>query len=486
MSTAAPPPEISELVSKKSLRKSVVAGSIGVLVHWFDWAVYAYLAGTIAVVFFPESNSTAGLLSAFAVFAVSFLVRPIGAVIFGRLGDRLGRKHTLSIVILAMALATLVLGLLPGYDTIGILAPILLIATRVVQGLAAGGEFGSAAAFLGEFSPAKHRGFGVSWLEFGSLLGFLLASFTVVLLNLAFDPQQIIDWAWRIPFLITVPLGLIGLYIRRKIEDTPEFEQLKELETVSHAPVREVFQRNWREFLQTSGMETFMNVTFYVVLVYLLTYQEVYIGFDAGRAALLSTLASALGLIIVPFAGIASDRLGRKPVLLTAAIALTVLAVPLFMLMQRGEEWAAFVSTLGLALILAIILGTHAVTVVELFPTRTRQTGLSTAYALTAALFAGPAPYVLTWLLGVTGDMLVPGYFLLGVGVIGVVTVLTLPETRGTPLIKAQDLETATVEIPAEVLQALHPTDSAAPAAATDSPPTGGPHHTTHTDRSSS
>ena len=445
--------EISDLVDQKSLRKSVVAGSIGVLVHWFDWAVYAYLAGTIAVVFFPESNSSSGLLAAFAVFAVSFLVRPIGAIIFGRLGDRLGRKQTLSIVILSMALATLVLGLLPGYSSIGIAAPILLIATRVVQGLAAGGEFGSAAAFLGEFSPAKRRGFGVSWLEFGSLLGFLLASFTVVLLNLVFDPQQIIDWAWRIPFLITVPLGFIGLYIRRKIEDTPEFEQLKELETVSHAPVREVFQRNRREFIQTCGMEIFMNVTFYVVLVYLLTYQEVYIGFDAGQAALLSTLASALGLIVVPLAGIASDRVGRKPVLMTAAIALTVLAIPLFILMQSGASWAAFVSTLGLALILAIILGTHAVTVVELFPTRTRQTGLSIAYALTAALFAGTAPYVLTWLLDTTGNMLVPGFFLAVVGVVGIVTVVSLPETRGIPLLKEQDLETATVEVPGELFE---------------------------------
>ncbi|WP_336658512.1 MFS transporter [Leucobacter sp. USHLN153] len=448
MTTPQHRPELSELVDKKSLRKSVVAGSIGVLVHWFDWAVYAYLASTLAEVFFPQENATAGLLSTFAVFAVSFLVRPLGAVIFGNLGDRLGRKQTLSIVILAMAIATLVLGLLPGYDSIGVFAPILLVVTRIVQGLAAGGEFGSAAAFLGEFSPAKRRGFGVSWLEFGSLLGFLLASFVVYLLNVAFDESEIIEWAWRIPFLITVPLGFIGLYIRRKIEDTPEFEQLQELETVSHAPVKEVFQRNWKQFLQTCGMETFMNVTFYVVLVYLLTYQEVYIGFDAGRAALLSSLASGLGLIIVPLAGILSDKIGRKPVLMTAAIALTVLSVPLFMLMGRGDSVSVFLSTLGLALILSIILGTHAVTVVEIFPTRTRQTGLSIAYAVTAALFAGTAPYVLTWLLDTTGNLVSPGIFLGVVGVIGIVTVLTLPETRGVALLKPQDLETATVEIP--------------------------------------
>lgn len=451
MSTPEAPRELSDLVDRKSLRKSVVAGSIGVLVHWFDWAVYAYMAATIAVIFFPESDRTAGLLATFAVFAVSFLVRPIGAIIFGRLGDRLGRKQTLSIVILAMAVSTLVLGLLPGYATIGIVAPILLIATRIVQGLAAGGEFGSAAAFLGEFSPAKRRGFGVSWLEFGSLLGFLLASFAVFLLNQAFTPEQITDWAWRIPFLITVPLGFIGLYIRRKIEDTPEFEALQKLETVSHAPVKEVFTRNRRQFIQTCGMEIFMNVTFYVVLVYLLTYQETTVGFDPSRAALLSTLASALGLIVVPLAGIASDRVGRKPVLYTAAIALTVLSIPLFLLMQMGTGWSAFVSTLGLALILAIILGTHAVTVVELFPTRTRQTGLSIAYALTAALFAGTAPYLLTWLIDRTGNELVPGYFLAVVGVIGIITVISIPETRGVRLIKEQDLETTTVELPPEL-----------------------------------
>ncbi|GAA1856246.1 MFS transporter [Brevibacterium marinum] len=439
--TGALTPDIAARTRKKGLQKSVVAGSIGVLVHWFDWAVYAYMATTIASIFFPESEEAAGLLATFAVFAVSFLVRPIGAIIFGRLGDRLGRKLTLSVVILAMAASTLVLGLLPTYQTIGMLAPILLIATRIVQGLASGGEFGSAAAFLGEFSPPKHRGFGCSWLEVGSLLGFLLASFVVYLLNQALTPEQVLAWGWRIPFLITVPLGLIGLYIRRKIEDTPEFEALQTNETVAQSPLREIFKRNPKQFIQTCGMEIFMNVTFYVVLTYLLTYQETTLGFDAGRAALLSTLASALGLIIVPLAGIASDRFGRKPVLMTAAVSLTVLSVPLFMLMGMGSSWASFASTFGLAFILAIILGTHAATVVELFPTRTRQTGLSIAYAVTAALFAGTAPYALTWLIDRTGNTLSPGFFLAAVGVVGIVTVVSIPETRAVDLLKDDDLE---------------------------------------------
>lgn len=443
--TGAHQPELNVITQRKGLQKSIVAGSIGVLVHWFDWAVYAYMATTIASVFFPESNKTAGLLATFAVFAVSFLVRPLGAIIFGRLGDKLGRKLTLSVVILAMAASTLVLGLLPTYETIGIVAPVLLVLTRIVQGLAAGGEFGSAAAFLGEFSPRTRRGFGCSWLEFGSLLGFLLASFVVYLLNQALTPEQVIAWGWRIPFLVTVPLGLIGLYIRRRIEDTPEFEALQKMETVAHSPVREVFKRNPKEFIQACGMEIFMNVTFYVVLVYLLTYQETSLGFDAGRAALLSTLASALALVVVPLAGLASDRWGRKPVLMTAAIALTVSSVPLFMLMGTGGSLAAFGSTFGLSFILAIILGTHAATVVELFPTRTRQTGLSIAYAVTAALFAGTAPYALTWLIDRTGSVLSPGYFLTAVGVVGILTVISIPETRGIDLLKDSDRETASL-----------------------------------------
>lgn len=432
-------------VSQKGLRKSVAAGSIGVLVHWFDWAIYAYLATTIGKVFFPEQDRTAALLAVFAVFAVSFGVRPLGAFLFGALGDKLGRKKTLSIVILAMAGSTLLVGLLPGYSSIGIWAPALLIFARVIQGLAAGGEFGSAAAFLAEFSPTKHRGFGVSWLEFGSLLGFLLASLTAFALSTAMSAEALVEWGWRIPFILTAPLGIIGYYIRTKIEDTPEFQSLEKLESVAQSPVKEVFTRNWKQLLQTSGVEIMMHVTFYIVLVYLLTYQEEVLGWSASSAALLSTVASIAALILVPIFGMLSDRYGRKPLLITASVLLMVFSYPLFMLMQSAVPAAGALSTIGLGIILAIILGIHAVTVSELFPTRTRQSGLSIAYSVTAAIFAGTVPYVLTWGIAATNNTMLPAFYLILVGLVGFATMLTMKESKGIDLLR-DDIKFARIE----------------------------------------
>lgn len=423
------------LVDQKSLRKSVAAGSVGVLVHWFDWAVYAYLATTLTKVFFPDSDQTAGLLAVFAVFAISFGVRPLGALFFGTIGDRYGRKLTLSIVILAMAGSTLMLGLLPSYNSIGIWAPILLLVARIIQGLAAGGEFGSAAAFLAEYSPTKRRGFGVSWLEFGSLLGFLGASLLVALLTSVMSEADLIAWGWRIPFLLTVPLGAIGFYIRTKIEDTPEFRELAELDAVPESPIKEGFKRNWRQMLQMSGVEIMMHVTFYIVLVYLLTYQETELGFTASRAALLSTSASIAALILVPLCGILSDRVGRKPVLIAASVLLIVTSYPLFMLMHSGAPGSDVLSTIGLGIILAMILGVHASAVAEMFPTRTRQSSLSIVYSVTAAIFAGTVPYLLTWLIARTGNQMMPAFYLILVGALGLLTLLTMRETVGIDLL---------------------------------------------------
>ncbi|MFI6658721.1 MFS transporter [Streptomyces sp. NPDC050523] len=428
-----------------ALRRSVAAGAVGVFVHWFDWAAYAYLAGTVATVFFPSEDATTGLLAVFGVFAVSFGIRPVGAMVFGPLGDRIGRKRTLSLVIFMMSGATLTIGLLPGYASIGVAAPVLLVVLRLVQGFAAGGEFGSAASFLAESSPRRRRGFGVSWLEVGSLLGFLAGSFVFLLLSTGLDDGQLTSWGWRIPFLVAAPLGVIGFIIRNKIEDTPEYRALEASDTLPRRPVRELFRSNKKQMFQAAGLMTAMHVPFYAVLTYLVTYETDDLGHSADTAALLSTVISLLGLVLVPVFGMLSDRVGRKPVFVGATAALLVLATPAFLLMRTGLA-GTWIAGLLLGVILAAILGTYAVWSAEIFPTRTRQSGLSISYNLTAALFAGTVPYLMTVLISATGSTLVPGPYLMVAAAGGLVAALSLKETAGSTLLRPEDVSGATPE----------------------------------------
>lgn len=438
-------PEVEVAADAVALRRSVAAGAVGVFVHWFDWAAYAYLAGTVATVFFPAENSTTGLLAVFGVFAVSFGIRPIGAAVFGPLGDKIGRKRTLSLVIFTMSGATLGIGLLPGYDSIGVTAPVLLVGLRMIQGFAAGGEFGSAASFLAESAPRRRRGFGVSWLEVGSLLGFLAGSFTFLLLSVGLDDGQLTSWGWRIPFLISAPLGIIGFIIRSKIEDTPEYRALEANDTVPRSPAKELLRANKRELLQAAGLMTAMHVPFYVVLTYLVTYETDHLGHSEGSAALLSTAISLLGLVLVPVFGRLSDHVGRKPVFIGACAALLVLATPAFLLMRSGSA-GTWVAGLLLGVVLAAILGTYAVWSAEIFPTRTRQSGLSIAYNVTAALFAGTVPYVMTVLISATGSTLVPGPYMMVFAVGGLIAALSLKETAGSALLRPEDVSPASVD----------------------------------------
>ncbi|QFR97136.1 MFS transporter [Streptomyces tsukubensis] len=443
--TGAPSTEAEAATDVAALRRSVTAGAIGVFVHWFDWAAYAYLAGTVATVFFPAEDRTTGLLAVFGVFAVSFGIRPIGAMVFGPLGDRIGRKRTLSLVIFMMSGATLTIGLLPGYGTIGIAAPVLLLVLRLIQGFAAGGEFGSAASFLAESAPRRRRGFGVSWLEVGSLLGFLAGSFVFLLLSAGLDDSQLTSWGWRIPFLVAAPLGVIGFIIRSKIEDTPEYRSLEANDTVPRSPVRELVRSEKRQLLQAAGLMTAMHVPFYMVLTYLVTYETDHLGRSADSAALLTTVVSLLGLVLVPMFGHLSDRVGRKPVFVGATVALLVASVPAFLLMRAGAA-GTWIAGLLLGVVLAAILGTYAVWSAELFPTRTRQSGLSIAYNITAALFAGTVPYVMTVLISATGSTLLPGFYLMVFAVVGLVAALSLKETAGSSLLRPEDMSDRVTE----------------------------------------
>src|SRR6478672_12396560 len=296
------------------LRRATVGAAVGSIVEWFDVAVYAYLAAVIGSVFFSTDDPTVALLSSFAVFGAAFVVRPLGGIFFGALGDRVGRQRTLAWVILLVSGATLAIGLLPGYATLGVAAPILLVVLRLLQGFSAGGEMGGASAFVAEYSPPRRRGLLVSWVEMGCIVGFLLGSVVVLLLNLLLTSDQVEAWGWRIPFLLAAPLGLVGLYIRSRLEETPEFAALREAGRVSRHPLLESVRDHWPAILRTAGYALFQNAALYVILTFVPTFQSETLGYSSVVASTSSVVSMCVICAMIPLLGAASDRLGRRPV----------------------------------------------------------------------------------------------------------------------------------------------------------------------------
>ncbi|HWL96449.1 MAG TPA: MFS transporter [Nocardioidaceae bacterium] len=415
-------------------RKAVLGAAIGNAVEWFDFACYGFLATTLAQVFFPSQDDTTAVLNTFAVFAAAFFVRPLGGLFFGRLGDRVGRRRTLSSVILLMSAATCGIGVLPSHEQAGMVATVLLVALRLLQGFSAGGELGGGAAFLAEYAPAKRRGFLVSWVEFTTVIGFLLGSLVVLGLTVVASEQQMVDWGWRIPFLIAAPLGIVGLFIRLRLEETPEFRSLAAEGKVARSPIREVLTQSRRSILVATILSALIHAGFYMLLVYLQTYATEEIGLSSGVASLSTTLSLLVGLIAIPFVGRLSDRVGRRPVMAVGAGALVTLTYPLFLLMNTGSASLAIAGQAGLGLLFAIYLPVSVCVLTELFPTRTRYGGLSIAYNIAAALFGGTAPYLATWLISVTGDPLSPAWYMIGVSAMALVASLTTAESARLPL----------------------------------------------------
>jgi MHS family proline/betaine transporter-like MFS transporter len=431
-------------VEETTLRRAIVGAAIGNTVEWFDFATYSFLAVTLAAVFFPPDDPTAALLSTFAIFAAAFFVRPLGGLFFGPLGDRIGRQRVLATVIILMSLSTFVIGLLPSYATIGVWAPLLLVIARCLQGFSAGGEFGGASTFLAEYSPDERRGFLVSWLEFSTLIGFMLGSVLVLFLSTVLPEDVLISWGWRIPFLLAGPLGIVGLYIRLRLEDTPEFKALEETGEVSQSPFRETFVENWKQILQVGGLVIIQNIGFYVVLSYMTTYFQDPLGFSPTAASLSTTITLLVGMALIPPLGALSDRIGRKPLLLASCIGYAVLTYPLFLLLNMGNLFAAILAQVALGALLAVFISTSIAALTELFPTRVRYGGFSIGYNFSVAIFGGSSPYLAQYLVSTTGNPLSPAFIVIGGAVATLLVILTVRETAGTDLLKTQeDLEGA-------------------------------------------
>ena len=418
-------------VPKDKTRQAVSAAVIGNVLEWYDFAVYGYVASFIATNLFPPGNETKALLATFLTFGIGFLARPLGGVVIGWVGDHYGRKTALLITIFLMAAGTVIIGLIPTYATIGMLAPAILVFARLMQGFSAGGEWGGSTAFIVEWAPEGRRGFYGSFQQMSVVMGLLLGSGTAALLNTVLDPATMESWGWRIPFLIGGILGPIGMWMRRTIDETPAYRK------AAAAPVAVVPDATPPLVLavRAFGFTVLWTVSFYIFLAYMPTFTQRYAGLGRAAALWSNTAGLLLLMIAIPFFGHLSDKYGRKPFLLACCIAFIVLPYPAFYLMLGGASLMTILLVqLLIGLAIAMFSGPGPAAIAEIFPTRTRSTYMSTGYALAVAIFGGFAPFIATWLIDKTGSPISPVYYVIAAAVISAAVIATLRETAHEPL----------------------------------------------------
>ncbi|MBK0421906.1 MFS transporter [Leucobacter sp. CSA2] len=410
---------------------------MGNAVEWFDYGVYAVAATYITINFFP-SDTGAGTVWTLATFALSFLVRPLGGMFWGPLGDKFGRKRVLALTIILMAASTFAIGLLPTHAQWGIAAPALLILLRMVQGFSTGGEYGGAATFMAEYAPDKKRGFYGSFLEAGTLGGFALGSLIVLVTSLIVGHDAMAEWGWRIPFLIAGPLGLIGLYLRSKLEDTPVFQEQEAQQAVEGADEhrgiwRELFTHYAKAMLIMAGLVIALNVVNYTLLTYMPTYLEHTVNLDPTVVLIVMFVGQFGMMICVPFFGRLSDRVRRKPMWLFSLAGLFIGAIPLYLLMRQGLV-GAIIAFIVLGLLYLPQLSTISATFPAFFPTHVRYAGFAITYNVSTALFGGTAPMVNEFVIEKTGFVLMPAVYMMGACVIGFIAALAMKDTTGVSI----------------------------------------------------
>ncbi|MFF1641155.1 glycine betaine/L-proline transporter ProP [Streptomyces sp. NPDC058246] len=429
------PPEAS-VTDPLLVKRAVKAAALGNAMEWFDFGVYSYIAVTLGKVFFPSGNPTAQLLSTFGAFAAAFLVRPLGGMVFGPLGDRIGRQKILALTMIMMAAGTFAIGLIPSYATIGVGAPLLLLLARLVQGFSTGGEYAGATTFIAEYAPDKKRGFFGSWLEFGTLAGYIGGAGLVTLMTALLSDADLLSWGWRIPFLIAGPMGIIGLYLRMRLEETPAFAaELKKSEADRpKVPLREMITGQWRALLLCMGLVLVFNVTDYMLLSYMPSYLTSELKYDETHGLLVVLGVMALMMIVQPFAGALTDRIGRRPVIAAGCAGFLFLSIPAILLIRQGSLLAVALGMGALGLLLVCFTAAMPAALPALFPTKVRYGSLSIGFNISVSLFGGTTPLVVTALIGATGNMMMPAYYMMAAAVIGGVAVWFITESAGRPL----------------------------------------------------
>lgn len=406
-------------------RRAFVGATSGHLIEWYDYGVYGFLAVYIGQAFFVSDDPTTSLLSSFAAFALSFFIRPLGGLFFGPLADRIGRRKTLITVLFMMAGSTCLLGLLPTYSSIGIAAPILLVLIRCVQGFSAGGEIGTITSFISEYAGPGRRGFSTCWLMVTAVLGLVLGGAVANGMTWVLGAETMQDGGWRIPFLFAAPMGLISMYIRLKLEDSPEFLALQKAGETSKAPLREVWQ--WKRAIAlVFFIITLHSSIFYLVLTFASTYMSRILKFDAGTTLFYVFIASLSAAFVMPFGGAFTDRYGRKPFLMVVGMLATVSMYWFFKSAPTATPASFFYPLMAVAITFGLYASSTYATMSELLPTRIRSTGIAVAYNIPVAVFGGSAPFISTWLIQRTGDITSPWYFYIGTGVVSLVALTML------------------------------------------------------------
>ena len=407
--------------------RDTAAGIVGNVLEWYDFAAFGFLAPYIAVAFFPSDNEFAGLIKTFAIFAVGYLMRPLGAILFGHIGDRVGRREALLLSVIMMIVPTILLGMLPTYAAVGITAPILLLLLRLIQGLSIGGEFTASATFVSELAPEGRKGLHASLTMLGAILGILLGSGVAMVLSDTLGEEAMSAWAWRLPFLMGIILGAVAFWMRRSMSSSPEMNDIHAGKDDREHPLIEVLKNHRPAVLRLCSVVLMQGASFYVVFVWLSTYLKEIVQQPVSNPLLLNTIGLACLLPVIPLAGWLSDRFGRRALLMTAGIGILLCSWPLFIVFQGGDDGMILVGLVIFALLIGMAQGPTPAMMTELFPPEVRLTGIGIGYNVTLALFGGTAPLISTWLISATGTTIAPAFYLMTAAAISLVGAFGLP-----------------------------------------------------------
>ncbi|WP_108417013.1 MFS transporter [Enterobacter mori] len=421
-------------------KKVLIASLTGSSIEWFDYFLYGTAAALVFnKIFFPMVDPVIGLILSYLSFSLTFFIRPIGGVLFAHIGDRIGRKKTLVLTLSLMGGATVTIGLLPTYDMIGMWAPALLILMRIIQGIGIGGEWGGALLLAYEYAPEKRKGFFGSIPQAGVTIGMLMATFIVSLMTL-FSEDDFLSWGWRIPFLLSSILVLIGLWIRKDIDETPDFQKVKQSGQVAKAPLRDTLKNHWREVLIAAGLKVVETAPFYIFSTFVVSYATTTLTYQKSQALEAVTLGALVATIMIPLMGLLSDKIGRQRMYAVSVFVLGLFIVPWFMLLNTGTTWGIVLATvIAFGVLWAPVTAVLGTLCSEIFSANVRYTGITLGYQLGAALAGGTAPLIATGLLAkYDGDWVPVAWYLAVTVVISLIAIFCASRVKPTPVVQAQ------------------------------------------------